>query len=102
MRRTKNAPQLCVQCGRITEFYIEGYCLLILEESGSMFVRKLFVGLLAIGLLSGNFAKAETSDDDKIAWFGTWEGGLAEAKRTGRPIMLVSAAPHCHQVPGVW
>ena len=39
---------------------------------------------------------------ERIAWFGTWEGGLAEAKRSGRPIVLMSAAPHCHDVPGVW
>ena len=38
----------------------------------------------------------------KIAWFGTWQGGLAEARRTGRPILLVSAAPQCHSVPGIW
>ena len=37
-----------------------------------------------------------------IAWFGTWEDGLAEAKRTERPILLVSAAPHCHGVSGMW
>ncbi len=42
-------------------------------------------------------AKAE-----KIAWYGTWKGGLAEAQRTGKPIMLVSAVPQCHSVPGVW
>jgi len=39
---------------------------------------------------------------DKIAWHGTWKGGLAEAQRTGKPIMLVSAVPQCHSVPGVW
>ena len=38
----------------------------------------------------------------KIAWHGTWKGGLAEAHQTGKPIMLVSAAPQCHSVPGVW
>ena len=37
-----------------------------------------------------------------IAWYGTWELGLAEAKRTGRPILLMSAAPRCHDVPGLW
>jgi len=37
-----------------------------------------------------------------IQWFATWEGGLAEAKRTGRPILLVSAAPHCAGVSGIW
>ena len=38
----------------------------------------------------------------RIAWYGTWEGGLSEAKRSGRPILLVSAAPHCHDVAGIW
>jgi hypothetical protein len=37
-----------------------------------------------------------------IQWFATWEGGLREASRSGRPILLVSAAPHCAGVPGVW
>ncbi len=37
-----------------------------------------------------------------IAWFGTWNAGLAEAKRTGRPILLMSGAPQCHGVPGMW
>ena len=39
---------------------------------------------------------------EKIAWHGTWKGGLAEAQRTGKPILLVSAVPQCHSVPGVW
>ena len=37
-----------------------------------------------------------------IQWFATWESGLKEARRSGRPILLVSAAPHCAGVPGVW
>ena len=37
-----------------------------------------------------------------ITWFGTWELGLAEAKRTGRPILFTSAAPACGTVPGMW
>ena len=39
---------------------------------------------------------------DRIQWFGTWKGGLAEAQRTQRPIFLISAAPECHSVPGIW
>lgn len=39
---------------------------------------------------------------DSVAWFGTWQQGLAEAKRTGRPILLMAATPQCHGVPGVW
>jgi hypothetical protein len=37
-----------------------------------------------------------------IAWYGTWEGAKAEAKRSGKPILLLSAAPHCHDISGVW
>ncbi len=39
---------------------------------------------------------------ENIAWHGTWKGGLAEAQRTGKPILLVSGVPQCHNVPGVW
>ena len=44
----------------------------------------------------------EVPTTPSIAWFGSWEGGLAEAKRTGRPIMLMSATPQCRGVPGMW
>lgn len=37
-----------------------------------------------------------------IQWFATWESGLDEASRTGKPILLVSAAPHCAGVSGIW
>lgn len=37
-----------------------------------------------------------------IAWFGSWEEGLAAAKRTDRPIFLMSATPQCNGVPGMW
>jgi hypothetical protein len=37
-----------------------------------------------------------------IQWFATWESGLREARRTGRPLLLVSAAPHCAGVSGTW
>jgi hypothetical protein len=42
------------------------------------------------------------ADRERVAWFGAWDAGLSEARRTGRPILLVAAAPHCHQVPGIW
>ena len=43
-----------------------------------------------------------TKDGATIQWFGTLERGLAEAQRTGKPILLVSGAPHCSGVPGMW
>ena len=38
----------------------------------------------------------------KIAWYGKLTDGLAEAKRSRRPILLVSAAPQCQNVSGMW
>ena len=37
-----------------------------------------------------------------IAWFGSLESGFAEAKRAVKPVLVFSAAPQCHNVPGVW
>ena len=44
----------------------------------------------------------EQANTGGIQWFTTWESGRAEAGRTGRPILLVSAAPHCAGVSGIW
>ena len=46
--------------------------------------------------------KTDKQMPDKIAWYATWKSGLAEAERSGRPILLLSAAPHCHQTSGIW
>lgn len=37
-----------------------------------------------------------------INWYGVLEEGLDEAARTERPILLLSAAPQCAGVPGMW
>ncbi len=37
-----------------------------------------------------------------IAWYTTWETGLAEAKRSNRPIFFMSAAAQCSGVSGVF
>lgn len=47
-------------------------------------------------------AAAATLSGGGIQWIGTLDAGLAEARRTNRPILLVSAAPHCHEVSGIW
>lgn len=59
-----------------------------------------FLVVLGLGLAWGSLAVAD--DTPKVIWYGTLKGGLAEAKRSNRPIMLLSAAPHCHAVSGVW
>lgn len=38
----------------------------------------------------------------QVQWFGVLSDGLAEAERTGKPILLVSAACQCAGVPGMW
>ena len=40
--------------------------------------------------------------EQRIAWFGTMDRARAAARKTGRPILLVSGAPACRAVPGVW
>ncbi|QDV09174.1 hypothetical protein Poly30_47310 [Planctomycetes bacterium Poly30] len=42
------------------------------------------------------------SQAERIAWFGRWEDARAEAARTRRPILLMSAAPQCSGAPGMW
>lgn len=37
-----------------------------------------------------------------IAWYGVLKDGLAEAARTGKPILLITAAAQCGGVPGMW
>jgi hypothetical protein len=44
----------------------------------------------------------EPHEGERIAWYGTLDAARAEAKRTGKPILLVSGAPHCGTTPGVW
>jgi uncharacterized protein YyaL (SSP411 family) len=53
--------------------------------------------LIAMPLLVGAAEPAA-----KIAWYGTLQDGLQEAKRSQRPVLLVAGAPHCHGVSGVW
>lgn len=40
--------------------------------------------------------------ESRIAWYGVWEDAAKEAERSGRPILLMSAAPRCNGVPGMW
>ena len=46
--------------------------------------------------------KTASATPTAIQWFGTWTAGAREAKRTGRPILLIAAAPQCHGVSGLW
>lgn len=37
-----------------------------------------------------------------IMWFTDLSQGLAEARRTNKPVFLLSAAPQCTEIPGDW
>ena len=37
-----------------------------------------------------------------IQWYGTWEAAKREAKRSERAILLLSAAPQCRGISGIW
>ncbi|MBI2479855.1 MAG: hypothetical protein HYV60_14845 [Planctomycetia bacterium] len=63
-----------------------------------MFLR-VGLGIALLAIASVTFA---TEPPARIAWYGQLADGLAEAQRTGRPVLLVSGAPQCHGVPGVW
>ena len=53
--------------------------------------------LLFLGLAGSAWAES-----GGIHWYATWESGLREAQRTQKPILLIAAAPHCHNVSGIW
>ena len=59
------------------------------------------IGLVLVSVTSA-FAFAGDAVRPRIAWYGTLASGLAEAERSGRPILLVSGAPQCLGVSGIW
>ena len=73
-------------------------------------IRYLLKCSLGMALLIGTANSAVAAEGDsgntnlnpKIAWYGQLSDGLAEAKRSRRPILLVSAAPQCQNVSGMW
>lgn len=38
----------------------------------------------------------------RIQWYATWSQAKAEAARLEKPILLISAAPQCRGISGVW
>ena len=78
-------------------------------------VRFRFIGLMFVGaifLAWTSHGQGPRPDDlgasdldlgePGIAWYTTWETALAEAERSGRPIMFVAAATQCHGISGVF
>ena len=62
--------------------------------------RRIVTGTLTLLLAAS--AGVALGASPKIAWYGRLSDGLAEAKRSNRPILLISAAPQCQNVSGMW
>lgn len=60
-------------------------------------MKRILASLLPLSL-----ATAHADPAPQIAWWPTVEQGRIEAARTGKPILLLSAAPQCHSVSGMW
>ena len=65
-------------------------------------MKKRFNLTLAVLLAASTNVFAADAVSPRIAWYGTLQSGLDEAKRSGRPILLVSGAPQCLGVSGIW
>ena len=52
--------------------------------------------------LAATLAAPQADAAERIAWYSSLKQGLAVAKTTGQPILLISAAPHCHGISGIW
>tara|TARA_B100000809_G_C15066526_1_gene504377 strand:- start:996 stop:1250 length:255 start_codon:yes stop_codon:yes gene_type:complete len=65
-------------------------------------MKKIMILGTALLLAAGTLVRAEENSIPRIAWYGNLADGLAEAERSGRPILLISGAPACLGVPGVW
>ena len=69
--------------------------------------RAIFSGLVLAAAASAQGPLPGVTQDwskveQRVAWHGTWAAAEAAAEASGRPILLVFAAPHCSQVPGIW
>ncbi|MEZ4537353.1 MAG: hypothetical protein R3D26_20490 [Cyanobacteriota/Melainabacteria group bacterium] len=64
--------------------------------------RILLLSIAALLLSLSPSLPANAANEAGIGWIPTWKQGIAEANRTKKPILLVSAAPQCGGVPGEW
>lgn len=63
---------------------------------------RIMIGAAVMTTVGECLAQGNSEIPSGIAWHGVLTDGLADAKATNRPIMLLSAAPQCAGVPGMW
>jgi len=76
--------------------YLDGMMKYRITQTGLLFVA---FAVVFAPLAPG---QNQQSDAPRIAWYATLESGMAEAKRSNRPILFTSAAPQCLGVSGIW
>ena len=77
---------------------------------GFHLARLMAIGIVTVGAFAGGQgprpgdlgASKLDLGQPGIAWYTTWETALAEAERSGRPIMFIAAATQCHGISGVF
>ncbi len=79
----------------------------LLTLTGGLVVAWCCVQLLGHSQAQTNHNRGAGSDNPGglptgIVWYGILTDGLEVAKESGRPIFLLSAAPQCAGIPGMW
>ncbi len=79
------------------------------RQHGLAFLLVVLFGALAMaqepagkGNSAGLIVGKSFTETRSIQWYATLKRGLAEAERTGRPILFVSGNPSCAGVSGMW
>ncbi len=76
----------------------------ILDEIVSIFTENKNMKIFALlALLALSFMPSSAlAASEGIGWIASWDQGVAEARATNKPILLMSGQPSCGGVPGVW
>lgn len=45
---------------------------------------------------------AQPYGEGGINWYPSFDQGMAMARKLNKPVLLVSAAPHCRNISGMW
>ena len=73
----------------------------IFFRTGSLFALFL-VAVFSLPACAHGINFEVSQGSEAIAWIPTIKQGFEEARKLNKPIMLISAAPQCAGVSGVW
>ena len=58
--------------------------------------------LIALAFFAALRPAAAEEPAPHVQWYSTWAQAKAEAARLDRPLLLISAAPQCRGISGIW